>query len=1387
MKMGNDNSNNQRSDELHEHEADKADHISQNQGSSVDLDLSAPGGLKVNNNNHLSLSQRDKQIGSAKKEDGKKPGRSDSSELQHKEIRKGLEDIKTHTGVQQGPQTVKMDTAVQQSPCGAIAQDKEATPQFGIEANISVPVDTGAAPQFGTEANISVQADIGATPQFGTEANISVEADIGATPRFGTEANISVQADIGATPQFGTEANISVQADIGATPQFGTEANMTVPVDATILEWSDEEEPLKKSLYNGQSVFPSQDGKESWQDSDGCISNIFPVEDVSPVEHTPLEKSHTVEPLTCTSVPENKPMIEECLDMQDGRGDNHVLQDQDCNPAMTEKSSEQATKCNGLSPTVQKAYSEFQALFSYVNDLKLSNRRIMKKLTEEQQKYKKTFEDSEAKVSGLKECVTFLEERVSQREGQIKKFKGIVQVLLQKVSTLSTALGDFPGNDGRGQGFEASSSSEEGEEEDSEQKYKLPKPLTDQVKAVIPIKQQVGYRGTKATTGTDNRADCSEPPSSKVLRRAMRERTKTTMTGSSKKSAADSSNTGPKHQNSQRSHNVGKDKADQRRKDADETKKSEANVPIPKTREPKPRKTSGKQVPIQNEFRNTLREVTDMTKETSSVPRPYDMDLNSWIQEANMEIVKAAESASPRGRGPNVVLCLDISQSMEGPPFLNMVQGVLRYIDGVENMRMSLGLHINLAIVTFGHQTAVLQHLTNELSILREAVRNLTTGGTSPLAAGLLMCTAATVSPILGVTAGYVHQPRIIIFTDGRATLESRLIGEDVPLDGDFSYEVNANMMGVAEDIRKRKLSVSYVPIGNFYSRYMEQIAEMTGGKMYPMEQLDRAIRHSKNFPFAARLIPIIKKATGGHLKDENANKHILENVARNDPFITKEDEEDILEILNKEDEFEKEPESDSENDEGHRELKHDMPPLGSRVRRGPDWSWDEQDSYMAGTVVSHKSDGWLCVLWDSGHSNRYCYGQGGKYDIIPVDEPRTLKSGESIQVGCMVRRGPDWDKGNVDGGDGSMGSVIHVYPNKTLLVRWPSKEIKDHNYGCDGKFEVILCDPSEQLAHMMQATYGDGTTGGATWGATGSGENTKSSTGSEENTKSSTGSNENTKSSTGSEEKDKTKKPEQVKTDHGEKEDEDYIAKLNRLNQRNMTSSVTTPALETRLSEQSKAENMPRSGQEKPFEIMPPVAQSSSKRPHSEDSRPGSSPVGSSNQSDKLPVDPNTFPEDHRTNISGMSPTTGHSANVLDNITGFRVDSSRPGGKSDPNHHSNSGTEPGQGETLDPVPTSERNTKEAPVVMSGPEAPTDAAAAAAAGTVGKVTWQYKDEYGGWTCYSEENSNKIEKTYTKSAKGMTVINGGRHRILLAKMTQVHTTTKHMTAVRRQVK
>jgi len=74
---------------------------------------------------------------------------------------------------------------------------------------------------------------------------------------------------------------------------------------------------------------------------------------------------------------------------------------------------------------------------------------------------------------------------------------------------------------------------------------------------------------------------------------------------------------------------------------------------------------------------------------------------------------------------------------------------------------------------------------------------------------------------------------------------------------------------------------------------------------------------------------------------------------------------------------------------------------IGTRVVRGPDWKWGDQDGPppSEGTVVSELgSDCWIRIRWDSGTTNSYRMAKNNRYDLAlaPSElEPRT-KGGEN-------------------------------------------------------------------------------------------------------------------------------------------------------------------------------------------------------------------------------------------------------------------------------------------------------------------------------------------------------------------------------------------------------
>lgn len=64
---------------------------------------------------------------------------------------------------------------------------------------------------------------------------------------------------------------------------------------------------------------------------------------------------------------------------------------------------------------------------------------------------------------------------------------------------------------------------------------------------------------------------------------------------------------------------------------------------------------------------------------------------------------------------------------------------------------------------------------------------------------------------------------------------------------------------------------------------------------------------------------------------------------------------------------------------------------IGTRVVRGKDWKWGDQDGVTGGegrVVGELGDDGWVRVAWDSGGTNSYRMGKEGKYDLKLARSP---------------------------------------------------------------------------------------------------------------------------------------------------------------------------------------------------------------------------------------------------------------------------------------------------------------------------------------------------------------------------------------------------------------
>ena len=71
------------------------------------------------------------------------------------------------------------------------------------------------------------------------------------------------------------------------------------------------------------------------------------------------------------------------------------------------------------------------------------------------------------------------------------------------------------------------------------------------------------------------------------------------------------------------------------------------------------------------------------------------------------------------------------------------------------------------------------------------------------------------------------------------------------------------------------------------------------------------------------------------------------------------------------------------------------------------------------------------------------------------------------MEVGLRVVRGPDWMWADQDGGEGNVGTIVHLgqdgsLPDGTVLVHWDSGKQANYRAGHSGKFDLRVVDSAQ-------------------------------------------------------------------------------------------------------------------------------------------------------------------------------------------------------------------------------------------------------------------------------------------------------------------------------------
>ncbi|KAL0895990.1 hypothetical protein ABMA27_011981 [Loxostege sticticalis] len=85
---------------------------------------------------------------------------------------------------------------------------------------------------------------------------------------------------------------------------------------------------------------------------------------------------------------------------------------------------------------------------------------------------------------------------------------------------------------------------------------------------------------------------------------------------------------------------------------------------------------------------------------------------------------------------------------------------------------------------------------------------------------------------------------------------------------------------------------------------------------------------------------------------------------------------------------------------------------IGTRVVRGKDWKWGDQDGVPGGegrVIGELGEDGWVRVAWDAGGTNSYRMGKEGKYDLKLARSPSPPPSVDETVHGIMENNVEWW------------------------------------------------------------------------------------------------------------------------------------------------------------------------------------------------------------------------------------------------------------------------------------------------------------------------------------------------------------------------------------------
>ncbi|XP_076468042.1 uncharacterized protein LOC143298902 [Babylonia areolata] len=437
------------------------------------------------------------------------------------------------------------------------------------------------------------------------------------------------------------------------------------------------------------------------------------------------------------------------------------------------------------------------------------------------------------------------------------------------------------------------------------------------------------------------------------------------------------------------------------------------------------------------------------------------------LQEAVDQARAPVLNPPPKAKSYDTVLCLDTSESMlQGNARQQMIDTAMAFINGVEDMASEV--EENIGLVTFGGRARIALPLTIDFSLARDTVDRLEFGGSSPFFEATVVCLSAfhgkggTVS----ISGEYDIHPRIIFITDGHITESNDDLSDRV----NDATNTKASFSRLMMDLNPKKdpslpHPIVFVPVGSRADqRFLKSMSELNSGQLVQPGDIHSLCRYFRIQETIGKVIVCMHTTDDQNRSRENI-KALVKAFA---PSTNEQDMDEVTSAVFKELDSPSKLKHHTDRmgfddvfEDADGVASYERLPLGTRVMRGPDWKWGDQDNGGPGTVIQHeqKKHGFTWVLWDDGHRNRYPYGSEMGYHILETEgNPVPRARDGNLKIGMLVKKGPNWKEPQTRY-SGDLGVIIRVSSDgKQLKVRWKNGVIQ----ACPVS-AVEFSDPFEQ------------------------------------------------------------------------------------------------------------------------------------------------------------------------------------------------------------------------------------------------------------------------------------------------------------------------------------